>query len=541
MMLLRTDASAGAHRTRTVRKHTFIFASATFVMKVEVVKVGDHRAFVVPAYLLVFGIWSVASSYDYISGKWRPVATARCRGMRHLCVLLFPMVYMIVYIRFQADVKDFKEMSSALLALIFACADFARTVLGLWQLHVFRHWVVAGIKSLESLGGPVKRGINTERRNLFRIADSLMINDLIVNNRLTEGEIECFLRVTKSPPKMAWKAKFRELGRWISCIWYFPRLRVAICRSRIANCSSPSSAIYLDPYDAEDIWMRWACILVAQVFPQWLDDMQKSDMSDMSSEDGLSEQLSRFQRRLLCSAALHVRNRIDEVSDAETMRAAEHSCFELGIWHKYPKLCNGAFSLQEFLSVACETGAGLPFGVPHKKARAGGKHLEYSYSKFKSKLRRIRVISPVDDVAKLERFETCHLEWLAVFLSVPDWRPQAGGAKRIDKDGESLEKEYFNSTGIAVENLRSQLGLSSSRSRLGPFVSDFLTSFPLLKGVFQRPFWGNRNSFRAIFFVRFRRKEYPLNVLRPYFCAYCPFRLSNTRRESLQKTLSCIL
>lgn len=101
---------------------------------------------------MVFGVWSAASSYDYISAKWRTVASARSNGMRHLCILLFPMVYMVVYIRFQANVKDFKEMSGGVVALVFACVNFTRTVIGLWQLHIFRHWVVASIKSIESLG-----------------------------------------------------------------------------------------------------------------------------------------------------------------------------------------------------------------------------------------------------------------------------------------------------------------------------------------------------------------------------------------------------
>lgn len=35
----------------------------------EVTKVGDHWAFVVPAYLLVLSIWSGASAYDFISSK----------------------------------------------------------------------------------------------------------------------------------------------------------------------------------------------------------------------------------------------------------------------------------------------------------------------------------------------------------------------------------------------------------------------------------------------------------------------------------------
>lgn len=411
----------------------------------EIVPVGDHWAFVVPA-LLVFSIWSAASSYDYISAKWCNVASARRHGMQHLCLLSFPMVYMVVYISFQAHVNDFKEMSTAIVAVLFAIIDFARTVVGLWQLHVFRHWVVASIRSIESLGyvantkkedsdGEVYDGdssdieetdavasdsgdtesmksnsasgnfesaddaraegydgergesladnARTEPRNPFNIADQLVVNDLVVDNRLTEGEIECTPRARQSRSKKSLKERFRTLVRWLSCIWYFPRLLVAICRSQEPSFSSPSSAIFLDPYNAEDVYIRWACVLVAQVFPQWLEDMKQSGMSDMSSDDGLSEQLARFRRDILCSAALHTQHRIDtNVSDEQKFSAREPRCFQLDNWRRYPQLCKGVFSLQEFLKEACKTGRGLPFGVLHSKARATGKNSDYSYSKL---------------------------------------------------------------------------------------------------------------------------------------------------------------
>lgn len=415
-------------------------------MKEEVVKVGDHCAFVVPAYLLVFGIWSGSSSYDYISSKWRTVGSLRRRGMMHLCALLFPIVYMIAYV---SDVKDYKEMSGGLVALLFACIEFARTVVGLWQLHVLRHWVVSSIRSIESLGYVAKekkvkvkvedsagedngaeeenadesdvsenssqRDIEGEEtahgtgehllRDPFHVADSLEVNDLVIDNRLTEGEIECILWVKESKSKKSWKQRISSWLRWISCIWYLPRMLLAICHSKKPHFSTPESAIYLEPFNAEDIWMQWACVLVAQVFPKWLQDVQKSGMSDLSSDDGLSEQLGRFRRGVLCSAALHTQSRVDGGGPGGFSR------FELNESGKYPTLCKGAFSLQEFLKEACETGNGLPFGVPHTKAKGKGNTSNYySYSKFKSKLRRIREIFPVDDVERLEQFETCHLE-----------------------------------------------------------------------------------------------------------------------------------
>lgn len=232
-------------------------------------------------------------------------------------------------------------------------------------------------------------------------------------------------------------------------------------------------------------------MLVAQIFSQWLDDMHKSGMSDMSSDDGLCEELSRFRRGILCSAALHTQSRVDGGGQGGYLR------FELKEWRRYPKLCKGVFSLQEFLRVACKTGNGLPFGVPHNKAKGGGKNSDYTYSKFKSKLNRIRELFPVDDVERLEKFETCHLEWLAVFLSVSDLRPRPSRTETTEQEHVRAEKAPFNSTRIAVQNICSQLGIPSSVSDSNPFFSRFLTCFPLFKTGLDRIFWRNRNILEA--------------------------------------------
>lgn len=292
--------------------------------------------------------------------------------------------------------------------------------------------------------------------------------------------------------------------------------------------------------------MRWACVLVAQVFPKWLEDMQSSGMSDLSSEDRLSEQLSRFRRGILCSAALHVQNNMagDILhSEARTLREdVEKSTLHFGVWHNYPLLRKGVFSLQEFLREACKSGRGLPFGEPHMEARSSGKDDEYSYSKFKAKLRRIREMFPADDVEVLEEFETCHLEWLAVFLSVPDWTPHMGSTDGIAGDDCEAQTAHVSSTritafnlrtlfdasirwfsrfsalsslfgknptavnmktsveedikpertapgltSVAVKNLHTQLGYS------GEVFFDSLSRFPLFQKTIHRCLWGNRN------------------------------------------------
>lgn len=341
---------------------------------------------------------------------------------------------------------------------------------------------------------PKARKSSREGRTTLEIADNLIINDLVEDNRLSEGEIEVILRVRNSGRNGNWWKWMGDSARWVSCIWYFPRLLFSICLSRKPHFCSPSSQFHLEPYDAEDIYMRWACVLVAQAFPKWLDDMQKSGMSNMSSKDGLSEQVARFRRGLLCSAALHTQRcaprSFPEEDQGHVSGVRGHSHLDFNVWRQYLKLCNGIFSLQELLRVACESGAGLPFGERHVKGRAGGEDSEFSYSKFQSKLYRIREMFLVDDVEILEQFGTHHLEWLAVFLSVPDWR-------KSDQEGACLKPSPFNSTRIAMDNLRFQLGLPTSGSQSRPFFSESLTGFPLFKMALHRNIWGNRNLSEA--------------------------------------------
>lgn len=100
----------------------------------------------------------------------------------------------------------------------------------------------------------------------------------------------------------------------------------------------------------------------------------------------------------------------------------------------------------------------------------------------------------MDDVEKLQDFETFHLERLTVFLSVPDWNPKSSSTKTFEQEVMDLERTQLNSTTIAVNNPRSQLGLlSSSSSQSGGFFSKFIPNFPIFKVVLQRTFWGNRN------------------------------------------------
>ncbi len=114
--------------------------------------VANNPWFVLIAYFLAFGVWTAVAGNDFINARWKSVRMTRQRGQMHVVLVFVPMIYMTVYIIAQYEDGDYKEMGAAILALAFATLHLTRTVAGLWQLHIFKQWTVASIKSMESLG-----------------------------------------------------------------------------------------------------------------------------------------------------------------------------------------------------------------------------------------------------------------------------------------------------------------------------------------------------------------------------------------------------
>lgn len=86
----------------------------------------------------------------------------------------------------------------------------------------------------------------------------------------------------------------------------------------------------------------------------------------------------------------------------------------------------------------------------------------------------------MDDVERLLNFETCHLEWLAVFFSVPELAPKAITAGTSNEEDDKLQKGISSCTRFAVDNLRTQRGDST------PCSSHALGNFPLFRLTLHR-------------------------------------------------------
>ncbi len=106
---------------------------------------------------------------------------------------VLPMAYMVVYVYFHAVFGNHKEVCLALVVFVCAASHALRTVLGLWQLHVFKHWAVRSICSLESLGNRTLQSEREEGTESFRerspakrkgqaliVSENIIVNSTIV-------------------------------------------------------------------------------------------------------------------------------------------------------------------------------------------------------------------------------------------------------------------------------------------------------------------------------------------------------------------------
>lgn len=100
---------------------------------------------------------------------------------------------MIIYIKFQAAADDAKEVSAAILALLFACVQSTNGYVDDSDRDDIAEEAVKTGKYFH------------EPRDLFAIVDRLTINDLVVDNRLSEGEIRYVLQLRNNVRNTTWR------------------------------------------------------------------------------------------------------------------------------------------------------------------------------------------------------------------------------------------------------------------------------------------------------------------------------------------------
>lgn len=435
----------------------------------------DNIFFVLFVYLLVIGVWSAACNHDFISAKWKSVQNTRRRGLTHFFVITLPMAYILAYIFIQSRSGDFKEVGAAAVALCFAWLHLSRTFWGLWQLYEFKRWATEAIRTIESLGFEIEG----EAKNL---ADQILVNDTIIDNRLMEGLVRCNLRFI-SPMQVE---QISARNSHVLQLWMYFKLIskgvVGIFKviswvliDYIDSKAFFENTPYIEPLEPEELWLRWASVLVADAIPEWLNSVRYVERQSNDSSE-FTRMRNEFAEEILLSAALHV-----DKCDKDKY----HSFLPYNTIKKFKKLSSGKFSKYEFLRNSILTGNGLPFNAPHSLAfdEESGK---YGYNKFGSKLKRIVDSLPADRNERIVNLNIFEVEWLAVFLSLKTWK---SGEKDTGLCKYKEEPEVDDSD-FPVINLSAQLGyIETDGSKTVAQHFDI----PLHKYSKRNLLWGNRN------------------------------------------------
>ncbi len=436
----------------------------------------DNIFFVLFVYLLVIGVWSAACNHDFISAKWKSVKKTRRRGLTHFFVITLPMAYILAYICIQSKSGDFKEVGAAAVALCFAWLHLSRTFWGLWQLYEFKRWATEAIRSINSLG------FDIGEKSAQNLADEIEINDTIIDNRLMEGLVRCNLRFV-SPKQVelisSKNSHFTQLWLYFGLIFKgiggIFQVIAYVLMDHIHSKPFFENTPYIEPLEPEELWLRWASVLVADAIPEWLDSVRFVDHESLDLPD-FNRMRDQFAEEILHSAAFHVSKGKSDDSHAflsyETMK-------------KFDELSDGKFSKYEFLRKSILTGNGLPFNAPHYLAfdDESGK---YCYGKFESKLRRIVDALPADRNENVMNLGINEIEWLAVFLSLKTWTAR-NSSTDFSKDGDEPEVDESH---FPVVNLSAQLGfVEKNGSRK---VSQHF-NIPFHKYSKRSLLWGNRN------------------------------------------------
>ena len=512
-------------------------------MKIQVlsralIDLADNRTFIFITYFLGIGAWAVIAKHDFISSNWKSLRETRKNGQIHVILVLIPMFYVGFYIYVLGLRRDFK-LGAAVFAVAFASLHLLRTVVALWQLIIFKHWAISAIQSIESLGykcfsatglEPNLEGkkISIQQANNIRInyiADEITINNVIIDNKLSSGNAVCKLRFLTQYQKNNIKNQRLYTFKALLCIYYVVGsiLRLfliifALFFPNIWNLADKNTSPFLEPYFSEEVYIRWASVLIANATPDWFEDIKNLCMKDDEDEEQISEREQRrneFALELLLSAGMHLRDsgkwngKLSGFRDTkndfgctEQFCSFRHSFLPFEEWKNYPTLRKGLFRREEFLKFACTSGKGLPFHSPHFRAQAKDSHGEsYNYLKFASFLASANVNLDAELEEAVKGLGIVEIEWFSVFLSVDNWRGISPDSKKAlnERKRKSKQKPYkepmwnrdrkiLDETGFPLFNLSAQLGFKGISKK---FLQYF--SHPLLRNSIDKTLWENRN------------------------------------------------
>ncbi len=344
---------------------------------------------------------------------------------------------------------------------------------------------------------------DTQQDRIESQADEIEVNDTLIDNRLSEVSTRCTMRFLSQADKIILKRESSSWKRLMCAAWFGLRgiyRCIRICLS-LTFCNGPrlpnsENGPRLLPRHAETVSIHWITALVAQA--NWMQSLSEDSLvTDPHASAEYVYHRNLFAEQILLNAALHCRRaNVSDSCGSQPVIDFDDSFLSFRDWVKYPQLCRGKFSKEEFLRRACRTGCGLPYNAPHLKAvEEQGGVKRYGYGKFESEIRRGREALPADIEARVNNFNAAAMEWFVIAVSVSKWFPTLDMVHKDDPWKADANKEESSSAdhsepenNIPMENLRKQLGFSDqSHFSLTRF------KFPLLRNLSKMTLWGNRN------------------------------------------------
>lgn len=320
------------------------------------------------------------------------------------------------------------------------------------------------------------------------LADSILIDDSIIDNRLFNGDRLCFLRFAgkdltlplpdSSPISNSFALLYRRFRFYLFLLSVPPRIIYQLLIHRSGN--KHTERLQLVPYFPIDVWLPWATTFIAQGLSHWISDFAVAHRPEKPAETALPAHFARrreyFAGEVLASAALHVS--------------------ELGIplWDSWPQdsdVADGRITKHELLKWSMKSGICLPFEQSHHGN---------DYRPYAIKLQRVTEEMPATFGTDILAFDVEALEWFTILVHIGYAAECKKGIEktsdvtehdpchRQDKGDigfdEAIEKVNYSTNDMAIANLLSQLGFPSERlvgEAQGKTFLKEICSFPLLE------------------------------------------------------------
>lgn len=334
--------------------------------------VADDPAFVIVSYLGAFAPFQALEAADYIGPKWKTVHETRRVGQLQYVVGIFGLSTLVLYTNFQRLAGDFKEMSAAIVVLLFSVLNLLRTSRGLRELDEFKRWAVVSIDTLCRLGVRYRIGdLSAVDIGASKLADRIKVNEFIVDNKIYNGRT--MIRVSSPVHVRDVRTTTHALPREL--------LEIIATTEIWASIKNVSDFLWpLLPTEPVELWLDWATVFTAQGLKCWLTHPELK--------------LPHTQACLSCNCRSIPTER-DGVTDQS---------FDL--W-------------KEDLNATMKYGTGLPFRSAHllEDKHHDDDLIRNGYKSYEAKLARGIEALPPEFGTEIQNFNTHLLARLAVMLS----------------------------------------------------------------------------------------------------------------------------